>query len=435
VNINININEIDKLLNQIFPIYRSFTGDGVRRTLKIIKEQIPLNIQDVASGDKIYDWTIPDEWRVKNAFVKNEKGEMIVDFNKNKLHLMVYSIPIEGWFTFDELKENIFTLPEQPDLIPYKTSYFGRRYGFCLTHNDFMKMDPTQKYFVKIDTEFIKGSLTYADLLIKGKTNKELLISTYICHPSLGNDNTSGIVLTTFLAKFLLKKENYYSYRFVFAPETLGSIVYINKNYATLKKNVIGGYIVTCVGDKGDFTYLQTRNGDSLVDRTTKSVLNELYKTNHKVVGYKNCWSDERQYNFPGMGLNVGSLMRTKYGSYPEYHTSADDLNLISSVNIQESLDAYIKCLDLFEKNRIYKSDTVCEPYLTKYNMYPTTASCGINASKEKRNFRNTLEILHYCDGGKDLIEISEILDIDISTVISCIEALLENKLISVVSN
>ena len=247
------------LLKELYPICRSITGNGIRETLNIIKELIPISIHSIESETKVFDWEVPMEWNIKDAYIKNSKGEKIIDFKKHNLHILNYSIPFEKIISFTELKSHIFTLEEYPNWIPYRTSYYTKNWGFCMKHDDFLKLDKNDLYDVHIDSELKKGVLNYADLFIQGKTKKEILISCYICHPSMCNDSISGVAVSIFLAKYLLTRNNYYSYRFVFIPETIGSIVYLSKHLHELKENVIGGYVITCVGDKGEFTYLKTR--------------------------------------------------------------------------------------------------------------------------------------------------------------------------------
>ena len=358
-----------RLIETLYPICRSITGHGVKETLNIIKEIIPIKIREIESKTKVFDWEVPLEWNIKDAYVKNSKGEKVIDFKQHNLHILNYSVPYKGTVSFNELKEHIFTLEKFPDWIPYRTSYYKEAWGFCMKHNDYLELDLYDTYEVYIDSELKEGSLTYADIIIPGKSKKEILISTYICHPSMCNDILSGIVVSSFLAKYLLEKDNYYTYRFVFIPETIGSIVYLSKYLNELKENVIGGYVITCVGDEGKFTYLKTRKENQLVDKITIFVLEnnvELFN----IRDFITCGSDERQYNYPGIDLNIGSLMKTKYHEFPEYHTSADNLNFISEKGLIDSLNIYIKCINLFEINHFYISNTLCEPQLGKYGLY-----------------------------------------------------------------
>ena len=287
-----------KLIKRLFPICRSITGNGVRKTLSIIQEEIPIDQKEIASGTKVFDWTVPDEWNIKDAYVKDEKGNRIIDFKKSDLHIVGYSIPFRGKLSLKELKEHLYTLPEQPELIPYITSYYKKIWGFCLAHNVYKKLKKGI-YEVNIDSTLQPGSLTYGELIIKGKTDEEILISTYICHPSLANNELSGPVISTYLAKYLLNRNEKarYTYRIIFIPETIGSISYLSLHKDHLKKNVVGGYVVTCIGDPGPFSYLQTRQENTLIDRVTIHALKnsekeykEMYK--RSIEDPKGFWAD-----------------------------------------------------------------------------------------------------------------------------------------------
>jgi len=395
--------EMYNLMERLFPICRSITGDGVRETLKIINDLIPLDMHEVPSGTKVFDWTIPDEWNIKDAYVKDENGKRVIDFQNSNLHLVGYSIPCEGKISLKELKNHLHTLPDQPDLIPYVTSYYDKRWGFCLAHNDLLKLKD-DFYYVKIDSVLEPGHLTYADLVIDGKTEEEILISTYVCHPSMASNELSGPVVSTYLAKYLLEsKDNpFYTYRFVFCPETIGSITYINQNLDHLKNNVIAGYVINCVGDPGPFSYLLTKNESNLVDRIT---LHALKHSNHDytIFSYLERRSDERQYNSPGVDLPVGSLMRTKHASYPEYHTSADNLDFVTQSALNESLEMYIRCIEMIENNRTYESVTICEPQLGRRGLWPNLSIKGSSTS-----WRLMRDIISYSDGSNDLLYIAE---------------------------
>ncbi|MBN1998611.1 DUF4910 domain-containing protein, partial [candidate division KSB1 bacterium] len=359
------------LLQRLFPICRSITGDGVRETLAVMKAIIPpLKIKEIPSGTKVFDWTVPDEWNVRDAYVRNESGERVIDFKKSNLHLVGYSTPFEGFMTLKELIPHLYTLPDQPDWIPYVTSYYERNWGFCLSHRQFSEMKD-ETYFVKIDSSLEPGHLTYGELLIEGETDREILLSTNICHPSMANNELSGPVVTTFLAKYLLErvKKPHYTYRIIFIPETIGSIAYLSMHHNYLKKRTIAGYTVTCVGDRGKFSYLKTRRENTLVDRVTLHVLKHKAK-NSGIYDFLKRGSDEMQYCSPGIDLPVGSLMRTKYHEYPEYHTSADNLAFVSPKSLDESLEMYKLCLDALEKNRIYKNTVLCEPQLGRRGLY-----------------------------------------------------------------
>jgi aminopeptidase-like protein len=417
-----------KLIKRLFPICRSITGNGVRKTLSIIQEEIPIDQKEIASGTKVFDWTVPGEWNIKDAYVKDEKGNRIIDFKKSDLHIVGYSIPFRGKLSLKELKEHLYTLPEQPELIPYITSYYKKIWGFCLAHNVYKKLKKGI-YEVNIDSTLQPGSLTYGELIIKGKTDEEILISTYICHPSLANNELSGPVISTYLAKYLLNRNEKarYTYRIIFIPETIGSISYLSLHKDHLKKNVVGGYVVTCIGDPGPFSYLQTRQENTLIDRVTIHALKNSDKE-YKIYNFLERGSDERQYNSPGIDLPIGSLMRTKYGRYSEYHTSADNLDFITPKALFESLEMYKLCINILEKNYKYITTIPCEPQLGKRGLYPT-----LSTKTSGKSVRNMMNLLAYCDGKNDLLWIAEKIDRPIWSLFLIVEQLMNNKLIKIV--
>jgi aminopeptidase-like protein len=415
------------LMEKLFPICRSITGNGVRETLDIIREYIPIKNTEIPTGTQVFDWVIPDEWNISDAYVKSSDGKKVIDFKENNLHIVGYSEPFEGKIKLEELEDHLYSLQDQPDLIPYVTSYYQRRWGFCLSEDQFKTLK-NGMYEIKIDSTLEPGNLTYADLIIKGKSKKEILISTYICHPSLANNELSGPVISTFLAKYLLENnDNYYSYRFVFAPETIGTITYLSKHLEDLKRNVIAGYVLTCIGDSGPFSYLQSRTGNTLTDRVTMHVLKHTEKE-YKLYDYLARGSDERQYCAPGIDLPVGSLMRTKYGEYPEYHTSGDNMDIINLVELEKALDKLKLCIDVIENNRIYKTTVLGEPQLGKRGLYP-----NISTKISSINVKTMMNILAYCDGQNDLLWIAEKIDKPIMELFPIVTKLLENSILEII--
>ena len=411
------------LLKRLFPICRSLTGEGVRESLRIIQEYIPLEIKEVASGTKVFDWEVPNEWNITDAYIKDSSGNKVVDFKKSNLHVMGYSIPFEGNLSLDELKKHLYSLPEQPDVIPYITSYYKERWGFCLSQNVYDSLKDVE-YYVEIDSTLEPGSLTYGELLIPGKSKKEILLSTYLCHPSMANNELSGPVVTTFIASHLLQQDNYYSYRILFIPETIGSITYLSKHLQELKKNVIGGYVLTCCGDEGEFSYLTTRNEHAVVDRLTDHILNwscDSYNT----YSYLERGSDESQYNSPGVDLNIGSLMRSKYAEYPEYHTSADNLEFVTEKGLYGTLEMYKRCLKVFEYNHKYQRTTLCDPKLDKHGLYPT-----LSTKDTINQVKNMMNLLAYCDGRHDLIWIADKINVSAEKLIPIVDQLQEKNII-----
>lgn len=395
--------EMMTLAERLFPICRSLTGDGVRQSLDILRGLIPLTIHEVASGTQAFDWTVPDEWNVRDAFILDPHGRRIVDFKASNLHLMSYSTPFEGELSLQELNQHLHSLPERPNAVPYVTSYYRRRWGFCLSHRQRQALKEG-RYYVKVDTTLQPGSLTFADLVIPGETEQEILLSSYLCHPSMANNELSGPLVATFVVRELLarKRRGRFSYRLVLAPETIGTIVYLSRHLEWLQKHVRGGYVLTCVGDRGEFSYLQTRRADQLVDRLTPHVMR------HSTNGFREySWlergSDERQYNWPGVDLAIGALMRTKFGTYPEYHASDDDLSILSAETLEQSVQMTLRCLDAFVDNRTYRCTTRCEPQLGRRGLYPTlsTRASGLDA-------RFLLDLLAFSDGTEDLLAIAD---------------------------
>ena len=413
------------LVEKLYPLHRSITGDNNRKTLNEIKKQIPINIKEVKTGTKVFDWEVPQEWEVREAYVKNNVGEKIIDIKNHNLHLLSYSIAFKGIISFTELNKHLYYLKDYPDWIPYRTCYYGNSWGFCLTYNQYKELNENEDYEVYIDSVKYDGSLTYGDLVIPGESEKEILLSTYICHPSMCNDSLSGVALATYLCDYLLKEKNYYTYRIVFVPETIGAITYLFiNNINSLKKNIIGGYVITCVGDNGKFTYLQTRKENQLIDKITLFSLKDS-KEDYKVRSYIDCGSDERQYNYPGIDLNIGSLMKTKYLEFNEYHTSGDDLNYISDSSLKKSLEMYKKCLFVIEKNCKYLVTTLCEPCLSIHGLWDKVG--GTKNVNDKSLF---VKILYYCDGNYDIIDICNKLNKSFNDVINCIIILYKKNLI-----
>jgi len=414
-----------KLIEQLFPICRSITGDGVRETLKIIQEHTPIKIHEVSTGTKAFDWAVPKEWNIKDAYIMNEDGVKIVDFNKNNLHIVGYSVPVNKTVDLPELQEHLHSLPSQPEAIPYVTSYYKERWGFCIAHKDREKLKD-RKYKVFIGSELKDGSLSYGELIIPGESEKEVFFSTYICHPSVANNELSGPVVTAFLTKWILSKPRRYTYRIIFIPETIGSIVYLSKNLKEMKKNMIAGFNVTCVGDDKTYSYLPTRRGGTLADKIALNVLSFKYP-NFIRWTFLDRGSDERQYNAPGVDLPVCSVMRSRYGSYPEYHTSLDDLNCVSQEGLHGSYEVLIECLKLIEKNRKYKIKCLGEPQLSKRGLRST-----VNKKSFTKEVKKMMDFIAYADGENDLVDISNKINIPVWELYPIIETLIRADLLTV---
>ncbi|MBQ8815912.1 MAG: DUF4910 domain-containing protein [Lachnospiraceae bacterium] len=418
-------NEMYELARELFPIDRSLTGDGVRQTLAILKRELPhLTLHEVPSGTQVFDWTVPQEWAVRQAYIEDEKGNRVVDYKQLNLHVMGYSTPVDRWVELDELKQYIYVQQGQPEAVPYVTSYYTRRYGFCMSERQRDSLKPG-KYHMVIDSELFDGSLTYGELILPGTGEKEILISTYVCHPSMANNELSGPVLAVALAKTLAKQSHRkYTYRFIWIPETIGSITYLSQHLADMKKRTVAGFVLSCVGDDRTYSYIPTRKGDTLADRVARNVLSFHYPE-YKKYTFLDRGSDERQYNAPGVDLPVCVVCRSKYGEYPEYHTSLDDLSVISPEGLQGAYDVYMSMLNALEHNGFYRIKCLCEPQLGKRGLYPSVSKKGAyDAVKSLVNF------IAYADGEKDLIDISNIIGVPISQLIPVIAKLTEADLL-----
>lgn len=420
-------NQMYELCKELFPINRSLSGEGVRETLRILQRENPeIEIYSIKSGTEVFDWTVPDEWNCKEAYIITPDGKKICDYSVNNLHLVQYSTPQEIEIDLDKLQEHLYSLPELPEAIPYVTSYYKPRWGFCISHKERQNLKPG-KYKVVIKSELKKGVLNYADLVIPGESEDEIFFSTYICHPSMANNELSGLALATFLAKYIksLDKRRY-TYRFVFAPETIGALIYLSRHLEHLKKRVKAGFILTCVGDNRNYSYLASRYGNTLADKVAINVLKYEIGT-FKEYSYLQRGSDERQYCAPGVDLPVCSVMRTKYNEFPEYHTSLDNLDLISPKGLQGSFDVYTKIIDILENNFYFKTTTIGEPQLGKRGLYPsmTTNHTDYSEAFLYRNF------LAYADGTNDLIDIANIINVSAHTLIPVVQKLKSHGLIS----
>lgn len=420
-------NEIHDFACKLWPLNRSITGEGVRETLKEINEILPaLKVHAVPSQTKVFDWIVPKEWLVKEAYIITPSGEKICDFSKNNLHLLGYSVPFRGEVSLDELKEHLYTLPDQPNAIPYITSYYKERWGFCLTQEQYDAL-AVGNYRVHIDTQLVDGVLNFGELFIKGKCEKEIFLSTYICHPSMANNELSGPAVVTFLAKWLMEMHNLeYSYRIVFIPETIGAITYLSINHEVMKEKIFAGFNISCVGDDRSYSYLPSRAGDTISDVIANHVLKWI-DPNFKSYTWFDRGSDERQYCSPGIDLPIASIMRTKYGEYPEYHTSLDDLeNVVTPKGLNGGYWAIRRAIEALERNKRYKATVLCEPQMGKRGLYPT-----LSTKTSGKQVRLMMDFISLCDGHSSLVQIADKLNIPIWSLYELADNLERHSLIA----
>jgi aminopeptidase-like protein len=416
--------EMYRLIKDLFPICRSITGEGVRETLRIVRRHIPLDIHQVRSGTRVFDWVVPKEWNIRGAYVKDANGRKVIDFEKSNLHVLNYSTPVHAKMSLKDLKQHLYTLPECPDWIPYRTSYYNPNWGFCLAHNDLLEL-PEGDYEVLIDSSLEHGHLTYGEYYLQGDTDAEVLISAHVCHPSLANDNLSGIALAIFLAKYLRQAPRRYSYRFLFIPGTIGSITWLSLNEAAVSR-IKHGLVLTCIGDGGPFTYKKSRRGDAEIDRAVVQVLRSAGEP-FEIRDFSPYGYDERQFCSPGFNLPVGCFMRTPHGQYPEYHTSADDLTFIQPEFLG---DSFLKCwtvVQLLEQNETYLNlNPKCEPQLGRRGLY---GEIGGHADGKLRELA-MLWVLNLSDGNYSLLDIAEKSGLEFNIIKHAADALVKHDLL-----
>ena len=420
--------EIHNLAKQLWSINRSITGKGVRTTLDLIKQHLPgLEVKAIPSGTEVFDWKVPKEWHADEAYIVTPSGEKICDFKVNNLHLLGYSTSFEGSMSLEELKEHLYTLPEQPEAIPYITSYYKERWGFCLSQNQYDQLEDGE-YRVKIEAKHFDGVLNYAELVLPGKTQEEVFLSSYICHPSMANNELSGPTVVTYLAKWLSELSNrYYTYRIVFIPETIGSITYLSGNYKEMKEKTIAGFNVSCVGDDRAYSYLPSRNGNTLSDDVAKHVLKHI-DPGFKSYTWLDRGSDERQYCAPGIDLPIASIMRTKYGQYPEYHTSLDDLdNVVTPNGLDGGYWSIRKAIEAIERNKQYRVTVLGEPQMGNRGLYPT-----LSTKKSGEQVRLMMDVISLCDGENTLLQIAESLSTPVWELYVIVDKLVEHNLLKV---
>lgn len=395
-------NDIYKLIEELYPICRSITGDGFRASMQMVKKHIPLELHEVATGTQVLDWTVPREWNIRDAWIKNIKGEKVVDFQKSNLHVLNYSTPIKRKVGLAELKEHLFSIPDYPDWIPYRTSYYKEQWGFCITQRQLESLTEPE-YDVCIDSTLEAGHLTYGEYFLQGELEDEFLISCHSCHPSLCNDNLSGMGVVTFLAKHLSQQKLRYSYRFLFIPGTIGSITWLGLNEGRASK-IKHGLVLACVGDPGKMHYKKTRRGDTEIDRAVQHVLKSSGQ-GYEILEFSPYGYDERQYSSPGFNLAVGNLSRTPHGRFPEYHTSADNLDFVKPENLADSLSTCLHVIDVIEHNRKYlNTNPKGEPQLGRRGLYSTFGGRKDSSAYEMA----MLWVLNLSDDSHTLLDIAE---------------------------
>ena len=427
--------EIYNFVKQIYPYFRCLTGEGVRQTLNDIKENlmahdknIKFEIKSVPSGTSVFDWNVPKEWKIREAYIEDENGNHIVDIKNNNLHVLGYSTPVDMVVDLEKLKKYIYTQADQPNVIPYVTSYYKERFGFCMSQVEKDNLKPG-KYHMYIDSELFDGVLNYGECVINGESDKEIFFSTYVCHPSLANNECSGPAVETEIIKFVSDmKKRKYTYRFIFIPETIGSITYMSteNHLQHMKEKLLAGFNLSCVGDDRAYSIVESRYANTLADKALKSVL-KAKTENYVTYPFIKSGSDERQYNAPFIELPIVGFCRTKYGMYPEYHTSADDLSLVTPSGLQGSYEVLTTLINALEVNEYYKVKCLGEPQLGKRGLYPTVSQKGsYDAITSMVNF------IKYCDGKNDIFDISERIGVGVTAFFDIVEKLKGNELIGV---
>ncbi len=415
-------------MSDLYPICRSITGKGVRDTLLRLNEVVPLTVHEIPSGTEVFDWKVPNEWNIRDAWIKDAQGNRVIDFQKSNLHVLNYSVPFHGRMSLSKLRNHLFALPEQPDCIPYRTSYYQENWGFCLSQNQLDELADGE-YEVCIDSTLKPGFLTYGEVFVAGNSEDEILVSSHVCHPSLANDNLSGMVIAAYLARYLQTQPVRYSYRFLFIPATIGSITWLALNEEKVSK-IKHGLVLACLGDSGYMTYKRSRQGNCLIDRAVIQVLKQ--QGDFEIFDFSPYGYDERQYCSPGFNLPVGRLSRTPHGRFPEYHTSADNLGFVSPEQLSGSLTTCLEIFDIIENDRTYlNQNPKCEPLLSKYDLYQT-----IGGSEEVPRFQMALLwVLNFSDSKFTLLDIAEKSGLKFQDIALAAEALRHHGLLKDLSD
>lgn len=414
------------LAEELFPICRSLSGPGVRDTLERLRREMPgLKIESIPSGSQVLDWVVPDEWTIRDAFIADESGRRVVDFKQNNLHVVGYSEAVDRTLDFADLDAHLHSLPEQPDAIPYITSYYSRYWGFCISQRQRDHLRPG-RYRVVIDSDLKPGVLNYGELILPGQTSREVLLSTYVCHPSMANNELSGPVVTAALARWLADvPDRHHTYRIIFIPETIGSIVYLSRHLEHLKRHVVAGYNITCVGDDRAYSFIPSRKGDTLSDRVARHVLRHV-APEYRAYTWFDRGSDERQYCAPGVDLPIATIMRTKFGEYPEYHTSLDDLTVISPNGLQGAFAVLQQAIMLIEREARPRVLVLGEPQLGKRGLYPS-----LSTKETGQKVKTMMDFISCCDGEHTIIEIAESMGLSAFRLIEIADVLVAADLLS----
>jgi aminopeptidase-like protein len=416
--------ELHRLIADLYPICRSITGEGLRETLRAVGRLIPLTLREVPTGTLVFDWTVPKEWNIRDAYVKNSRGERVIDFQRSNLHVVNYSDPVRQKMQLAELKTHLFTLPDRPDWIPYRTSYYKEDWGFCLSQRQ-LELLPEDEYEVFIDSTLQAGHLTYGECFLQGELPDEIIVSTHCCHPSMCNDNLSGIAVAAFLAKHLSLRSRRYSYRFLFIPGTIGAITWLALNEEKISR-IRHGLVLTGLGDSGKLHYKRSRRGDAEIDLAAAHVLHHA-PYDHQLLDFTPYGYDERQFCSPGINLPVGRLSRSPHGTFPEYHTSADNLDFVHPEKLKESLDACLRILDLLDRNGTFLNlNSKCEPQLGRRGLYGMVGG-GPDAGVRELA---TLWVLNLSDGNHSLLDITERSNISFDSICAAAEALQQKALL-----